>query len=96
MRPEARLAGCELIQRLGVIAGLSWSYPTRDLIEDLVPDNGVAQPHRDRLAVDTYDADRVVALDPPLKGAHGEFLRNPDGSIAWFRWGGRIARRQSP
>jgi CubicO group peptidase (beta-lactamase class C family) len=34
--------------------------------------------------------DRVVALDPPLKGNRGEFLRDPDGGIAWFRWGGRI------
>jgi CubicO group peptidase (beta-lactamase class C family) len=36
------------------------------------------------------DADKVVALDPPMKGNRGEFLRNPDGSIAWLRWGGRI------
>jgi hypothetical protein len=42
------------------------------------------------------DEDKVVALDPPMKGNRGEFLRNPDGSIAWLRWGGRIhARRQS-
>lgn len=45
-----------------------------------------------RLAV--FDEDRVVALDPPLKDGVGEFLRNPDGTIAWFRLGGRIARRR--
>jgi hypothetical protein len=39
--------------------------------------------------------DNVVALDPPMKGNCGEFLRDPDGSIAWLRWGGRIHARQS-
>jgi len=24
---------------------------------------------------------------------HGEFLRNPDGTIAWLRWGGRVSRK---
>jgi CubicO group peptidase (beta-lactamase class C family) len=38
--------------------------------------------------------DRVVGLDPPYTGARGEFLRAPDGQIVWFRWGGRIHRRQ--
>jgi hypothetical protein len=37
--------------------------------------------------------DRVVGLNPPSAGARGEFLREPDGRIAWFRWGGRIHRR---
>jgi len=35
----------------------------------------------------------VVALDPPLASLRGEFLRGPDGSVEWFRFGGRIARR---
>nr|UNZ81747.1 beta-lactamase [Dehalococcoidia bacterium enrichment culture]WBU15338.1 beta-lactamase [uncultured bacterium] len=39
-----------------------------------------------------YAPDRVVALDLPLKGSRGEFLRGPDGSIAWFRFGGRLFR----
>ncbi len=39
-----------------------------------------------------YGPDRVIALDLPLKGSRGEFLRNPDGSIAWFRFGGRLFR----
>lgn len=42
-----------------------------------------------------FERDAVVALDGPQKGAKGEFLRNPDGAIAWFRWGGRIGRRQA-
>ena len=38
--------------------------------------------------------DKVVALDPPFKGSRGEFLRHPDASIAWLRWGGRIHARR--
>ena len=30
----------------------------------------------------------------PFKDGRGEFLRHPDGSIAWLRFGGRIAARQ--
>ncbi len=37
--------------------------------------------------------DAVVALDDPLKGSRGDFLRGPDGEIAWFRVGGRLHRR---
>jgi CubicO group peptidase (beta-lactamase class C family) len=37
---------------------------------------------------------QIVALDSPHKGNRGEFLRNPDGSVAWLRWGGRIHQRQ--
>jgi CubicO group peptidase (beta-lactamase class C family) len=34
--------------------------------------------------------DRIVALDPPIKDVRGEFLRNPDGTIAWLRMFGRV------
>ncbi|MBI5876436.1 MAG: beta-lactamase family protein [Chloroflexi bacterium] len=37
--------------------------------------------------------DRVRALDAPHTDLQGEFLRNPDGSVAWFRFGGRIRAR---
>jgi CubicO group peptidase (beta-lactamase class C family) len=52
-------------------------------------------PHGDpppptRLAF--WDADRIIALDEPFKGARGEFLRNPYGTIAWFRFGSRVHR----
>jgi CubicO group peptidase (beta-lactamase class C family) len=39
-------------------------------------------------------ADRWVVLDGPAKGAKGEFLRGPDGRIAWLRWS-RIRARQA-
>lgn len=53
-----------------------------------VLDNMPVKPPPVRLAF--YDEDRVIALDAPFEGSRGEFLRAPDGSIAWFRWGGRI------
>jgi hypothetical protein len=37
--------------------------------------------------------DQVLCLDPPLQDARGEFLRDEQGGIAWFRLGSRIARR---
>jgi hypothetical protein len=37
-----------------------------------------------------YAEDRVICLDEPMKNARGEFLRSPDGSITWLRFGGRI------
>jgi len=39
-----------------------------------------------------WDADKIIGLDDPFKGARGEFLRNADGSIAWFRFGSRVHR----
>jgi hypothetical protein len=40
-------------------------------------------------------SDHVIALDPPNNDVHGEFLRNPDGAIVWFRFGGRIRQREA-
>jgi CubicO group peptidase (beta-lactamase class C family) len=37
--------------------------------------------------------DVIVATDEPLKGSRGEFLRGPDGEIAWLRISGRLHRR---
>ena len=37
--------------------------------------------------------DLLVALDPPFKHGRGEFLRDPNGTIAWMRFGSRIAKR---
>jgi CubicO group peptidase (beta-lactamase class C family) len=48
-------------------------------------------PPPTRIAFDAPDA--IVALDDPLKGSRGDFLRGPDGEIAWLRVGGRIHSR---
>ena len=37
--------------------------------------------------------DRIAMVEPPFKEIQGEFIRNPDGSIAWLRWGHRIHGR---
>jgi len=42
-----------------------------------------------------YEHDKFVALEGPLKDTKGEFLRGPDGEIAWLRLGGRIRRRET-
>jgi CubicO group peptidase (beta-lactamase class C family) len=59
-------------------------FPTRDS-----PPSPASPPTR--LAF--CGVDQVLALDPPYVGVRGEFLRAEDGSIAWFRAGGRIHRR---
>jgi hypothetical protein len=40
--------------------------------------------------------DQVVSLDYPSKGGKGDFLRDKDGAIVWFRLGGRIHRKINP
>ena len=47
-------------------------------------------PPPTRLAFEQPDF--VVALDPPMRGMLGDFLRGPDGEIVWFRLGGRLHR----
>lgn len=37
--------------------------------------------------------DRVVAVDHDAEDQHGEFLRDAQGRIVWFRWGSRIRGR---
>ncbi len=39
-----------------------------------------------------YSKDHIVGLEDPYKGDLGQFLRDPDGSIAWLRLGTRIHR----
>jgi CubicO group peptidase (beta-lactamase class C family) len=37
--------------------------------------------------------DTVVSLAPSASPPVGDFLRHPDGSVAYFRWGGRARRK---
>jgi hypothetical protein len=59
-------------------------FPTKDS-----PASPTPPPTRLALCGD----DRVIALDEPFKDARGEFLRGPDGRIAWLRIGGRVHAR---
>jgi CubicO group peptidase (beta-lactamase class C family) len=58
-------------------------FPTPD-----VPPGETPSPTR--LAF--WGEDQIIALDEPLKGARGEFLRGADGSISWFRFSSRVHR----
>jgi CubicO group peptidase (beta-lactamase class C family) len=37
--------------------------------------------------------DQVIVLDEPGRGNQGEFLREKQGKLVWFRFGGRVHRR---
>jgi hypothetical protein len=37
-----------------------------------------------------YDTDKVIGLDEPGKGTLGDFLRDKDGKLTFFRIGGRV------
>lgn len=39
------------------------------------------------------EPDRLYISEGPMQGIEGEFLRSPDGEIAWLRFGGRIMNR---
>jgi hypothetical protein len=40
-----------------------------------------------------YAPDRMLVLSGTRKGDRGEFLRHPDESLAWFRFGHRVHRK---
>lgn len=54
------------------------------------PQNPVPPPVRVAFCAE----EKLVAQDPPFKGTQGDFLRDEQGRIVWFRWGGRIHRRR--
>ena len=56
-------------------------FPTKD-----TPPGPPPPPFR----IGLIGKDRVAMVEPPIKDIQGEFLRSPDGSIAWLRWGHRI------
>lgn len=87
-RYEAAAAVCEITSSEG------------GLVLQIIPKGGFPTPESPpneapppvRMAF--YAEDRVIILDEPMKDARGEFLRNPDDTIAWLRLGGRIHARQ--
>jgi CubicO group peptidase (beta-lactamase class C family) len=86
---DAALDRCELTVQDGNLILLSHpkgGFPT--------PDSPPGEtPPPTRLAF--YAEDKIIGLDEPFKGARGEFLRNSDGSIAWFRFSSRVHARLS-
>lgn len=55
-------------------------------------DPSVARPRPEPFPVRFHAPDRVVVW-PYNRWEKGEFLRDANGQVEWFRWGGRIARR---
>jgi CubicO group peptidase (beta-lactamase class C family) len=85
---EATLTAAEVSSREGRLAIGRRSlggFPTRDIPP---PSTGPLPP----VHYGFYSKDHIVGLEGPHKGALGQFLRDPDGSIAWLRLGMRIHR----
>jgi hypothetical protein len=92
----------ELAEYLGTfeapLTRLNLALDGDSLLLDIDPRGGFPTPDSPpspgppptRLAFTAPDA--VVALDPPMRGARGDFVRGPEGAIAWFRFGGRLHR----
>lgn len=59
-------------------------FPTTDS-----PPGPTPKPFR----IGLIDTDRIAMVEPAFKDIQGEFIRSPDGSIAWLRWGARIHAR---
>lgn len=59
-------------------------FPTKD-----IPAGPPPPPFR----IGLVGTDRIAMTEPPMKVVQGDFIRNPDGSIAWLRWGSRIHAR---
>jgi len=53
-----------------------------------------ARPAPPAMRVAAIDEDRVVIVEGPFQGQQAEFLRRPDGGIAWLRMGVRAYARQ--
>jgi CubicO group peptidase (beta-lactamase class C family) len=82
-------------------AGSTAELSLRDggLIVQVIPKGGFptvdspASPPPPPARLAFYAEDKVIGLDEPFAGARGEFLRQPDGGLAWLRFGGRIHQR---
>ena len=80
---EVEAAGGGLAIRRRSLGG----FPTRDIPPPPV------EP-RPPVRYGFYDEDLIVELEAPNRGDLGQFLRDPDGNIAWLRLGKRIHRLQ--
>ena len=72
----------------GLVAHVSFKagFPTKDTppIPPLPP-----------IPLAFYGEDRVFATEGTFKGVTGDFVRDKEGGIAWFRWGGRLHAARS-
>jgi len=87
-RYDGALSDVELTLKNG---GLVLDVVRRENYLNAQPEAPMPPPVR----VAFFANDRLFAQDPPSKGTQGDFLRDQNGNIEWFRWGGRIHRRRS-
>lgn len=40
-----------------------------------------------------YETDKMIGLDEPYKGALGDFIRDENGRVEYFRIGGRALQK---
>ena len=59
-------------------------FPTKD-----TPPGPTPPPFR----IGLIGIDRIAMVEPPIKDIQGEFIRKPDGPIAWLRWAARLHAR---
>ena len=83
------------------LSDLTLTVEDGELILQVIPGGGFPEkdspppPAPPPAPVAFFDADRVTAVEGLMKGNRGEFLRDSQGEISWFRWGGRIHQRVS-
>src|SRR5579862_2017262 len=77
---EIKADGEKLMMQLHPIGG----FPTAN-----TPPGPTPRPFR----IGLIGEDRIAMVEPAFKDIQGEFIRNPNGSIAWLRWGSRIHAR---
>jgi CubicO group peptidase (beta-lactamase class C family) len=88
-RFRATLTEWELVLKEGELLMQARSlggFPTRDT----PPPEFLPPPVR----LSFFAPDRVVALEAPFTDLRGEFLRDVNGKIEWFRFSGRISKKQ--
>jgi CubicO group peptidase (beta-lactamase class C family) len=83
-----------------LLATSSISHENGGLVLQLTYKHGASpleaqRPSPPPVRIGFCDEDKIVVLDDPYKGERGEFLRGPDGRIAWLRFAARVFARQA-
>lgn len=84
---DALLSDIDVVQKDEGLEG-TFNYHTNGLFE-------VDPPPIPGIQFAFYGPDKIVTLNGPYKGLKGEFVRDSDGKVNWFRFGGRMATRQN-
>ncbi len=80
-----------------IAMGLEISVEENSLMAQLKPLmqlTEITPPLQPPVKLGFYAPDKVIAVEGALKGTKGEFGRDKNNKLVWFRLGGRIATRQ--